>query len=1356
MAAKSKRLLKVIDGIRSWNISSSQPNSSPKSAIEIDEYLKTEHFQVGKISVQGFPHQPTCIAFDPVQRIVAVGTKCGFIRIFGRPGVDCSISHPSASAVLQIFFLVNEGGLVSICGDDVAHLWNIRQKNPEIVHSLQFKREHLTCGHLPVGSSWLYLGTDKGNVNFISVQRFTTSGYVINWNKAIDLSQSSHPGKVIQIAENPQDPNKILIGYSSGFLVLWDLKTKQGDARFKHTDSLYSVVWHWDGKSFLTSHNNGLLATWLIRQPQRPVSVICPHAPGEAVPDDYIFYEPIRLVEWLPTRNGEPFIIFSGGGRSPGAQTVIHSSVATTNVSSTSLPNSDSSENDPNLSSSSSCMISSNHMLTIKRGKKLVVLQLDHKLVQFTTLCMSPYTSETMDPYAVAILLQEDLVVIDLLSTNFATFENPYPMDLHSSPVTSCLYLVDCPGDLIPAFYSVSSRRNRTQSGTCAEPDVFSSREWPITGGEWRLSNQQVPELIITGHADGSVRFWDASEVSLTPLYKFRTSKLFANPSTSTSNPVETGSSSLSDAKDINAQYSSILLATESDPLAIHFMHFCSDSRKLLTASGYHTCLLHFSRREINLETAVMDINMAYDGLDDIGFAYSTGDTFSDDHLNTAENLSGNVTKDTVQQSLPHVSSGSVSSYQSASPTERDLRVFVPVRQGSHHWPPGYQPLLVCRVGILGLSFESNIKSSTDPTASCLIPPPSITAISMSSAFSLMAIGSEFGIAVVDYVHKICLLSISSSDLLSRGPINLTGSSASGEVKFCDQNNSSAGSTSLANTCIINNQTALKNVHSNSDAAQSSESSSTGYTTRYVLSRTTTVKSELKRAKSQVVLACRTNQSSRQQGQTSNAQNTSSEKCSDLSQFSHPGSLTASSSSLDNLNCETIKTILFSEWISPKQDLHFVPNLWIGTSRGCVLALNLKYRVLNNVPINHSYCIASLYRLRGDIIHISLLDNTGDILPSPSERWDDSFIFKGGAASELSKQASLISCSSICSEGTSMYTNADAYSSTDTGFKSCGGGGGSVRALKESVIRQNTVTTHTSSTSTSGHSSTILSNTMSGGVSTFQSSGTTGLDSPTTSKGFIECDRQLVVLCSEKQARVVALPSQNCLYKVKITETSQVVRASVQRLRPSHNSGTSTASFLACYLANGHFVAFSLPSLRLLMDVDYLPYTECVSRSFAFGQYGQSVYLVSPSELAKITWASDVCANLRDMQGEIFLPSNMPEPPKKNFFKNLLSGTLVSSLDRDELFGEASSGKGTPGATTLLPNARLEKLSGQTGAASSEIARARNAAIERGERLQQLDLQTQEMADQAKGFGRSAAILAAKYEKKDKRWGLPF
>ncbi|VDQ03250.1 unnamed protein product [Trichobilharzia regenti] len=81
----------------------------------------------------------------------------------------------------------------------------------------------------------------------------------------------------------------------------------------------------------------------------------------------------------------------------------------------------------------------------------------------------------------------------------------------------------------------------------------------------------------------------------------------------------------------------------------------------------------------------------------------------------------------------------------------------------------------------------------------------------------------------------------------------------------------------------------------------------------------------------------------------------SPEKCSDLAQFSHPGSLSTSTNSLDNLSCEAIKTILFTEWSSSKQDQYNGPNIWIGTSRGCVVVLNLKYRVLNSTPISQSY-----------------------------------------------------------------------------------------------------------------------------------------------------------------------------------------------------------------------------------------------------------------------------------------------------------------------------------------------------------------------------------------------------------------
>ena len=48
------------------------------------------------------------------------------------------------------------------------------------------------------------------------------------------------------------------------------------------------------------------------------------------------------------------------------------------------------------------------------------------------------------------------------------------------------------------------------------------------------------------------------------------------------------------------------------------------------------------------------------------------------------------------------------------------------------------------------------------------------------------------------------------------------------------------------------------------------------------------------------------------------------------------------------------------------------------------------------------------------------------------------------------------------------------------------------------------------------------------------------------------------------------------------------------------------------------------------------------------------------------------------------------------------------------------------------------------------------AALERGEKLSEAELKTQEMLDHAKMFSKTASLLAAKYEKKDKRWGLPF
>lgn len=53
-----------------------------------------------------------------------------------------------------------------------------------------------------------------------------------------------------------------------------------------------------------------------------------------------------------------------------------------------------------------------------------------------------------------------------------------------------------------------------------------------MDGGEFEPNDKAGDgdgrELLLTGHEDGSVRFWDAGSVSLSPLYKFSSDPIFS------------------------------------------------------------------------------------------------------------------------------------------------------------------------------------------------------------------------------------------------------------------------------------------------------------------------------------------------------------------------------------------------------------------------------------------------------------------------------------------------------------------------------------------------------------------------------------------------------------------------------------------------------------------------------------------------------------------------------------------------------------------------------------------------------------------------------------------------------------
>ncbi|XP_052436163.1 syntaxin-binding protein 5 isoform X4 [Carassius gibelio] len=1087
---KKFNIRKVLDGLTSSSSSAASLQSGNRENDMIQETLQSEHFQLCKTVRHGFPYQPSSMAFDPVQKILAIGTQSGALRLFGRAGVECFCQHESGSAVIQLEFLVNEGALVSALADDSIHLWNLRQKLPAVLHSLKFNRERITFCHLPFQSKWLYVGTERGNIHIVNVESFTLSGYVIMWNKAIELSSKTHPGPVVHISDNPMDEGKLLIGFECGIVVLWDLKSKKADYRYSYDEAIHSVAWHHEGKQFVCSHSDGTLTTWNIRAPAKPAQIITPHGKQPKDGKKPEPCKPILKVEYKTTRAGDPFMILCGG-----------------------------------LSYDT---VGRRACLTVMHGKSTAVLEMDYPIVDFLTLCETPYPNDFQEPYAVVVLLEKDLVLIDLAQIGYPIFENPYPLSIHESPVTCCEYFADCPAEVIPALYSVGSRQKR---------QGFSKKEWPISGGNWGQGTLSFSEMIITGHADGSIKFWDASALMLQVLYKLKTAKVFEKPR--------------------SKEEKSSTEIVDEDPFAIQILSWCPESRVLCVAGvSAHVIVYRFSKQEVTTEVVqLLEVRMQCE-LNEVESPECGGEQ--------ASAVSTPGTQSSPQTSLPQ--SHPSTSSNNSSDGLRDNVPCLKVRSSPLKQSAGYQVELL--IQLVWVSGE---------------PPQQITSLAVNSAYGLVAFGNGNGLAVIDYLQKTLLLNMSIAELYGstdphhrqpRSPRKTRQPSAG----LCDGNDASAAPE---------------------------------------------------------------------------------EKCkspTDARDNSFSRSRSSSVTSIDRESREVISSFYFCDSLSKKSETVAVPSLWVGTSLGSMLAIVLTVpstpEQRMQQPLGVAFC-GPVVRLKGGILRMAQLDASGTLLPHVYESW-----YEPNAPEEE----------------------------------------------RERPQRRRPT-------------------------------------SPPSSQENPDC--QYAVVCSEKQAKVVAMPSQNCVYEHNITETSFVLRADVV---------TMTAGVgIACFCANGHIMTLSLPSLRPLLDVNYLPLTDMrIARTFCFSNQGQALYLTSPTEIQRITYIQETCDNLQEMLGELFTPVETPEAPNQGFFKGLFGGG-AQSLDREDLFGEVSAGKASRSLAQHIPGpGGMEGMKGAASGVVGELARARIALDERGQKLGELEERTAAMMASADSFSKHAHDVMLKY--KDKKW----
>ncbi|XP_066188080.1 LLGL scribble cell polarity complex component 2 isoform X1 [Sylvia atricapilla] len=458
----------------------------------VRERLKRDLFQFNKTVEHGFPHQPSALGYSPFLRLMAIGTRSGAIKLYGAPGVEFMGLHEENNTVMQIHFIPDQCQLVTLLDDNSLHLWSLKQHGG----ASELREEHRFTLKGPPGSppsatqvtavlphssrEVLYLGTESGNIFVVELPSFrvledrTITPEAVLQRIPEDNCNRRSCELVEALREHPKNPDQILIGYSRALIVLWDLQNNKAVHHFLGSQQLENLYWQRDGSKFISCHSDGSYTQWPVSSDNRqsePLENTVPYGPFPC--------KAISKIYWQTTKNGLPYIIFQGG-----------------------MPR---------------ASYGDRHSISVIHGSQQTAFDFTSRVIDFFIIFSSDPAAEFDDPSALVVLAEEELVVIDLKSAGWPAVHPPYLASLHCSAITCSHHVSNIPLKLWERIISAGSKQNIH----------YSSMPWPIDGGTNIAPDPPQRDLLLTGHEDGTVRFWDASGVCLHLLYKLSTVRVF-------------------------------------------------------------------------------------------------------------------------------------------------------------------------------------------------------------------------------------------------------------------------------------------------------------------------------------------------------------------------------------------------------------------------------------------------------------------------------------------------------------------------------------------------------------------------------------------------------------------------------------------------------------------------------------------------------------------------------------------------------------------------------------------------------------------------------------------------------------
>ncbi|CAM0907463.1 unnamed protein product [Alopecurus aequalis] len=482
----------------------------------------------------GVPYAASVMGFDPVQRLLAVGTLDGRIKIFGGDNIEGLLISPKSLPYKYLQFIQNQGLLVAISNENEIQIWNLEFR--QLFHYCQWDA-NITAFAVIEGTSFMYLGDENG---LLSVLKYDVDdGKLLRMPYKVTIDSLSEAAGVSLLDSQPivgilPQPDtlgiRVLIAYEKGLLVLWDISEdraiavrgygdlhKKGQVNGAQTDAsednfeeneedreICSLCWASRGGSTVAvGYITGDILLW-------DMTVSSRQGKQTDVSSNVVKLQlasgsrrlPVIVLHWSAgsakdtTKGGHLFVY---GGDDMGSEEVL------TVLS----------------------LESSNGLESVRCASR-VDLKLDGS---FADMILIPDTGvpDKIRTSALFILTNPGQLNFYDGSVLFSArkSEEVYAQpDTRKFPVA--VPTID-PNITVTALYSLVGTEHPSTSlkKFCARqnaaPPISGNMKWPLTGGvpsEMSLKENHVVERIyVAGYQDGSVRIWDATFPILMPMF---------------------------------------------------------------------------------------------------------------------------------------------------------------------------------------------------------------------------------------------------------------------------------------------------------------------------------------------------------------------------------------------------------------------------------------------------------------------------------------------------------------------------------------------------------------------------------------------------------------------------------------------------------------------------------------------------------------------------------------------------------------------------------------------------------------------------------------------------------------------